>query len=239
MDVLEQLVKKLDHALSGRLVSVILYGSAASPEADRFSDINVLAVVKDITPRELADSEPVLRWWREQGQPPLLLMSEEEVSGSADSFPIEFHDMQRRRRVLFGTDPIADLTVHDIHYRAHVEHELRSSLLRLRRQGGPILSDPRALLGLCVESVSTFCMLGRHLLILSGAEPPSSRRAVVENLAQVLDSSMRPLEILLDIREEKPAVSLAPAPGDASELFAAYLVCIGKLVTFADSKEKK
>lgn len=240
MDVLEQLVKKLDNALSGRLVSVVLYGSAASPEADRFSDLNVLVVLKDITPRELADGEPVLRWWTEQGNPPLLLMSEEEVFGSSDSFPIEFRDMQRRRRVLFGTDPIADLVVHDTHYRAHVEHELRSGLLRLRRQGGAILSDSRALLALCVESVSTFCMLGRHLLILAGAEPPAGRRAVVEMLAKTLDSSMRPLEMLLDIREEKPGA----APGDPSELFAEYLVCISNLIAFADrasvvNKEKK
>ena len=37
-------------------------------------------------------------------------MSEDEVHNSADSFPIEFHDMKERRRVLFGLDVIADLT---------------------------------------------------------------------------------------------------------------------------------
>jgi hypothetical protein len=107
--------------------------------------------------------------------------------------------------------------------------------LRLRRQGGPILSDPQALLALCVESVSTFCLLGRHLLILGGVEPPSGRRAVVEKLAKTLDSSMRPMETLLDIREEKPEAG----PVDSSELFAEYLVCIDKLIAFADQKEKK
>jgi hypothetical protein len=235
MDTLEQLVSKLDNALSGRLVSVILYGSAAANDADRFSNLNVLVVFKDITPRDLADAEPVLRWWQEQGQPPLLLMTEEEVSTSTDSFPIEFHDMQRRRRILFGTDPVADITVDDTHYRAQVEHELRTGLLRLRRQGGPILSDSQALLALCVESVSTLCLLGRHLLILGGVEPPSGRRAVVEKLAKTLDSSMRPMETLLDIREEKPGAETA----DSSELFAEYLVCIDKLIAFADQKEKK
>lgn len=234
MNILEQLVHKLDHALSGRLVSVILYGSAASADADRFSDFNVLAVLKEITPRELADAEPVLRWWTEQGNPPLLLMSEEEVAGSADTFPIEFRDMQRSRRVLFGTDPIADLVVHDTHYRTQVEHELRAALLRLRRQGGPVLSNAQKLLALCVESVSTFVMLGRHLLMLAGIEPPAGRRAVVDTLAKTLDWSLRPFEILLDVREQKPGAN----PGDVSELFADYLVCIGKLVAFADRKEK-
>ena len=234
-EVLEQLVKKLDHALSGRLVSIILYGSAALPEADRFSDLNMLVVLKDITPRELADSEPVLRWWREQGHPPLLLMTEHEVSGSTDSFPVEFRDMQRRRRVLFGTDPIADLVVHDTYYRAQVEYQLRSGLLRLRRQGGPILSDPRALLALCLESVTTFSLLGRHLLLLAGVEAPAGRRALVEKLGKTLDTGMRPWEILLDIGEEKPGADRV----DPSELFAEFLVCIGKLIAFVDQKEKK
>jgi len=235
MNVLEQVVKKLDDALSGRLVSVVLYGSAASSVADRLSDLNVLVVLKAITPRELADSEPVVRWWKEQNQPPLLMMSEEEVSQSTDSFPIEFRDMQLRRRVLFGTDPIEPLTVADTYYRALVEHELRGGLLRLRRLGGPILSNAPALLALCVESVATFCMLGRHVLILAGAEPPAGRHAVVGMLAKTLDSSMKPLEILLDVRAEKPGAD----PGDPSELFAEYLVCISKLIAFVDQKEKK
>jgi hypothetical protein len=46
---------------------------------------------------------------------------------------------------------------------------------------------------------------------------------------------MRPLEILLDIGEEKPGA----AAGDPSELFAEFLVCIGKLIAFVDQKEKK
>jgi hypothetical protein len=234
MTALDELVDKLQNAFSGSLVSVVLYGSAAAGQSDRFSDLNVFCVLKQITPQELAAGEPVLHWWRQQGQPPPLLMSEEEVSGSADSFPIEFRDMQQRRRVLFGTDPIADLTVHDTHYRAQVEHELRTNLLRLRQQGAGVLSDHAALLALCAASVSTFCVLGRHALALAGIEPPAERRAVVRELAAATGADMRSFETLLDIRE-KPAAD----PGDAGELFADYLVCIGRLIKFVDGLEKR
>ena len=64
----------------------------------------MLCVLTRVTPAELADSEPIFKWWREQGNPSPLLLSEEEVRTSTDCFPIEFHDMQERRRVLFGTD---------------------------------------------------------------------------------------------------------------------------------------
>jgi len=231
MDLLKELVAKLEHAFSDRLVSVILYGSAASPvHADRFSDLNVLCVLKEVMPRELLDGEPVLNWWRAKGHPWPLLMSEDEVHNSADSFPIEFHDMKERRRILFGLDLIADLHVDMRNYRTLVEHELRSKLLRLRQQGASLLSHADKLLALCVDSVNTFCVLGRHALELDGKKPQAERRGVVRQLAEVLHADMRPFEILLDIREDEPGAD----PGDPGELFAQYLVCISRLITFVD-----
>src|SRR5580765_4296104 len=112
MDLLKELVTKLERAYSDRLVSVVLYGSGASHEHHhKFSDLNVLCVLKQVTPRELGEGEPILRWWREQGHPSPLLMSEEEAHNSADSFPIEFRDMKDRRKVLSGVDVIADVHV--------------------------------------------------------------------------------------------------------------------------------
>lgn len=228
MSNLEKLVSKLESAFSGRLVSVLLYGSAAAGNSDRFSDLNVLCVLKEITPRELANGEPILRWWREEGNPSPLLMTEEEVYRSADSFPIEFHDMQQRRRVLYGPDPIEDLVIKDTHYRTQVEHELRTNLLRLRQQGASVLSDSDALLALCVNSVSTFCVLGRHTLVLAGRKPSHDRREMIRELAAVVPADLSCFETLLDVRESK-ATDAEPL-----ELFAEYLVSIDRLIVFVD-----
>src|SRR5262245_29386379 len=90
MDELKELTSRLERAYLDRLVSIILYGSGATGEHHaRFSDLNVLCVLKQITARELVEGEPVLRWWRDKGHPSPLLMSEEEAHNSADSFPIE------------------------------------------------------------------------------------------------------------------------------------------------------
>jgi hypothetical protein len=235
MEALEQLVTKLELAFSGRLVSVVLYGSAASPgQSDRFSDLNILCVIKEITPRELAAAEPVLHWWRQQNQPDPLLLSEEEVSNSADCFPIEFRDMQRARRVLYGPDPIAGLEVHDTDYRAQVEHELRANLLRLRQQGAGLLSDPDALLALCAASESTFLVLARHALLLAGIEPARDRRELVRQAGGVLHADLSVLETLLDLREGRRPPAL-----DAVELFARYLVSIQEIVTFVDRRKHR
>jgi hypothetical protein len=237
MDELKTLVEKLEHSYSDRLVAVILYGSGAAEDSGdhhhKFSDLNVLCVLKEITPRELADGEPIMRWWREHGHPSPLLMSEEEAHRSADCFPIEFRDMQDRRKVLFGVDVIAGVHVSLKHYRTQVEYELRSKLLRLRQQGAQVLSDPAALLKLCVDSVATFCMLGRHALLVSGIDlgkgPAGNRRDVVHRLREKLGASGSPFDILLDIREGKPAAVSGP-----NELFAEYLEFIRKMVEFVD-----
>ena len=236
MDELKELQAKLERAFTDRLVAVILYGSGATAEHDaRFSDLNVLCVLKEITPRELAEGEPVLGWWRELGHPAPLLMTEDEVHQSADSFPIEFRDMKDRRKVLFGLDVIAQVQVDARNYRTQIEHDLRSKLLRLRQHGARVLSDPAALLALCVDSVTTFCTLGRHALTAAGAAPKGGRRAVVHQLAQTLKADMRSFVILLDIREDKSGTDA----GDPGELFAQYLVCIQALVAYVDRMEDK
>jgi predicted nucleotidyltransferase len=236
MDTLKELVTKLERAYSDRLVSVVLYGSGASDgQHHKFSDLNVLCVLKQVTPRELGEGEPILRWWHEHGHPSPLLMSEEEVHNSADCFPIEFRDMKDRRKLLSGVDVIADVRVDTKNYRAQIEHELRAKLIRLRQKGAQVLSDPVQLLQLCVDSVSNFCMLGRHALVVSGAAAKTERRAVVHQLGQILKMDTSPFDILLDIREDKPGMD----PGDPGELFAMYLERIQRLVEFVDGLEDK
>lgn len=239
MDELKELVTKLERAYQDRLLSVILYGSGASSDRDvsdhhaKFSDLNVLCVLKQITPRELGESEPIFRWWREHKHPAPLLMSEEEVHHSSDCFPIEYHDMKDRRKMLYGPDVIADVHIDSKYYRAQVEHELRAKLFRLRQQAAGVLSDPEKLFKLCVDSVSTFCMLARHALILGHAPVKSDRRAVVRQLGETLNMDVKPFDILLDVREDKSGVD----PGDPGELFAQYMECIGRMVEFVDRLE--
>ena len=233
---LKELVARLEKGLNDRLISVILYGSAAGNESDPvYSDLNVLCVLKQITPRELLESEPILGWWRDQGHPAPLLMTEDEVAESADSFPIEFRDMKERRRVLYGMDLIAHLHVDTRHHRTQLEHELRSKLLRLRTQGARVLSDPAQLLRLCLDSVTTFVVLARHALLASGHAPHGSRHHMVRQLAQVAAVDFSPFETLLSVREDRAGVD----PGDPGELFAQYLQAVEGMVHFVDRLEIK
>ena len=231
---LTELVERLRQAHQDRLLSVILYGSAASGDHHgKYSDLNVFCVLKQVTPRELADGEPVFKWWLEQGNPAPLLMSEAEVQTSTDCFPIEFHDMQERRKVLFGKDAVADLDIDRSFYRAQVEHELRAKLLRLRQQAGGLLSDSQALLRLMLDSVSTFCVLARHALLLAGIKAGWQKRQIVDGLREIgVDAGS--FRTLLDVREERRKTS-GIEPG---ALFEDYLKQIEAVVTCVDRLRK-
>jgi hypothetical protein len=173
---LDSLVEKLRKALGPDLVSVVLYGSAAvGDHEENFSDFNVLCVLSQIEPAQLGATETIFRWWREQGNPAPLLLTEHEVRTSTDCFAIEFEDIKAHHRILFGADVVSSLAIDRCFYRAQVEHDLRAKLLRLRQKAAGILSDKDVLRRLLVDSISTFCVLFRHALILHGTNPPARR----------------------------------------------------------------
>lgn len=231
---LAELVEKLKNAHGAQLVSVILYGSGAREDHHaKYSDLNVLCVLERVSPPELRASEPVSRWWRELGNPSPLLLSAEEVRTSTDCFPIEFQDMQDSRRVLHGQDVIADLDVDRRYYRAQLEHELRAKMLRLRQKAGGILSDSKALTSLMLDSVSTFMVLARHALQLSGIPAGATKRSIAGALPRIgLEAA--PFDALLAVREG----GKQPGDLDAPSLFEEYLKQIEALVRHVDKLEQ-
>ena len=226
-----ELVQKLQKAHGDRLVSVVLYGSAAVPNAqDRRSDINILCVLKEVTPDELHAAEPIFRWWREMKNPSPLLLSVEEFRKSTDCFPMEFHDIKERHCVLFGDNLITGLEINDRYYRAMVEHELRAKLLRLRQKAGGVLSENDLLLRLMTDSVSTFCVVFRHALRLAGDESLYDKHEIVSAAARRFGIDATPFNTLLDLREEK----VKPRSVVTGTLFRDYLKQIRIVIDAVD-----
>jgi hypothetical protein len=234
--LLTQLIGKLEKAYGERLISVVLYGSAAAGDhhAD-FSDINILCVLSEISTRELAAGEEIFRWWREQGSPSPLLLTERELVSSADCFAIEFHDIQRQHRLLHGKDAMASLVIEDGFYRAQVEHDLRAKLLRVRQKAGGMLSNPDLLRRMLLDSVSTFCVLFRHALILSRGDAPALKRDVIERAREVFAIDTAPFEKLLDVREGR----LKPRDIDPVVLLGSYLKEISQVIDAVDRIETR
>jgi len=232
---LDQLVEKLQKALGADLVSVVLYGSAAVGDyEEKFSDYNVLCVLSRITPAQLGATETIFRWWREQGNPAPLLLTENEVRNSTDCFAIEFQDIKEHHRILCGVDVVSSLEIDRCFYRAQVEHDLRAKLLRLRQKASGILSDKDVLRRLLADSLSTFCVLFRHALILHGVEASGRKREIIERAHERFGIDPAPFNSLLDLRAQKSK----PKEIEPEALLTAYLNEIGKVIEAVDSLEK-
>jgi hypothetical protein len=232
---LDPLVEKLRKALGSDLVSVVLYGSAATGDHnEKFSDFNVLCVLGRIEPAQLGATETIFRWWRQQGNPAPLLLTEHEVRTSTDCFAIEFHDIKEHHRILYGADVVSSLEIDRSFYRAQVEHDLRAKLLRLRQKASGILSDKDVLRRLLVDSISTFCVLFRHALILHGVDVPARKREIVERAQERFGIDPAPFNTLLDRREQK----IKPTEIEPEALLAAYMKEIGKVIDAVDFLEK-
>lgn len=232
---LSELTQRLKDAFGDGLVAVVLYGSAAMGDwHEQSSDLNVLCVLKSISPEELSRSEPIFHWWRGKENPPPLLLTAEEVRTSSDCFPMEFHDMQEYRRVLFGEDVIQSLEIDRSFYRAQVEHELRAKQIRLRQKAAEVLKDSKRLSRLLVDSISTFCVLGRHALILSGHEARWKKREIVAALEDAMKLSLQGASEILALR----AAGRNAARDEAVQLLARYLEEMDALVRFVDAIAK-
>src|SRR5256885_3894227 len=101
----DEFATALAAALGGRLVSLLLYGSAArgTHVAGR-SDVNTLLICDAVDESLFAAlrAGTTLRDWLRAGNPAPLVLSEPEWRASADVVPIEDEDIPAAYRVLAG-----------------------------------------------------------------------------------------------------------------------------------------
>lgn len=230
----EAFVDDLRAAHGRNLASVILYGSAAAGDfVKNRSDYNILIALHKITPKDLRAAQAPMREWGRLGHPVPVYFTVSELESAADVFPIEFHQMERARKILYGTDVLENLTISDEHLRHQTEFELRSKLIQLRRKYIPASVSVEGLLALMSQSLSSFAALFRAVLLLHGLEPPVTKHEVVALTAQHLKIDGVPFEKIFNIRENNFAKTLDEV--SANQLFAEYMEQIEKVIDAVDA----
>ncbi|HEY6293560.1 MAG TPA: nucleotidyltransferase domain-containing protein [Terriglobia bacterium] len=234
---IEQFVKDLAQAAGPNLLSVILYGSAASGEFHaRHSDVNLLCLFERLDAEALARINPVTRRWALKGHAPPLVFAASQLARAADVFAIELVDIKASHQVLHGADLVAPINVPMTLHHLEVERELRQNLVRLRESYLASDGSRKAVLGLMTASVSSFAALLRHAVIAleAGGEtpPPVRKRESIDCAAALLGFEARPFHTLLDLREGKTP----PREVDAGALFRNYLAAISEVVSEVDRR---
>lgn len=219
------------------LASVVLYGSAAVGDSiKQRSDYNLLIALNRIAPEDLRLAQAPVREWQRLGNPLPVYFTVAELTDAADVFPIEFRQMERARKVLYGRDPFEYVELSDSNLRHQTEYELRSKLLQLRRLYIPASAKTERLTALMKDSLASFAALFRAVLLLKNTEPPVAKRETVSATARLLGLDAEPFDRIFDLRESGAATL---TDTEANDLFAAYMAQIERVIEAVDKIESK
>lgn len=227
-NTLDVFVGALKDEFSEELESVIVYGSAAGGEFQRrYSDVNVLVVLKDTSLASLKKAAPIVSRRRYRIINPLFF-TQEYIRSSLDVFPIEFLDMKERYAVVYGGDILAGLTIDSRNLRFQCEHELRSKLIALKRA---YLSHPR---GFSKDTLFAFCTplvhILRSLLRMSVKEAPLRQADVLGSISAEFAIELSALRAVLEAKENNRRMRHS----EAETLFGTLLVDVEKTIELVD-----
>ena len=179
-----EFVRKLRDIYADDLISVILYGSAASGEfIERRSNLNLLVILKDTDLGALKKSSSLLNNFR---MVTALFLTESYILSSLDIFPIEFLDMQENYFVLYGKDVLKEINIDTRNLRFQCEQELKMRLISLRQLYLRINKDSAALRNLLFKSFTSILHIARNILRLKGKKPAYKKEEILKELVAEL-----------------------------------------------------
>jgi hypothetical protein len=234
-DKLQQLVQRLQTTCGENLVSVVLYGSAAREDFhEQYSDVNLLLVMQELGAQALHAIAPIIAWWtHEEKLRPPMIMTRQELQESADVFAIELLDIKLVHRTLAGEDVVMSIDVPMNLHRVEVEHELRTTLLRLRQHFLLAPDKTDELRAVLAKSISSVVTLFRHALIALGEDTPHAKPKLLEQAGEVFGFNAQPLRSILELRNDPNQ------PRSVTELYHAYLAAIGRVAHELDVRVPK
>jgi len=227
---LTELVKRLKEFAAANLECVILFGSTARGDfREGHSDLNVVCILHSLSVEELGRLAQVVKWWCvEQKEPAPLFFTRDELKHAADVFAIEILDMKHGRRVLYGTDVVAEIEVPMNLHRVQIEHDLRTIVLKLRQHYLRAPGNTKELAPILRKSFSGVLTLLRHVVIAFGEEPPVAAHDIVARAAALTGSGTPPFDAMLKLRET------GEFHGEIIPVYGAYLKALEKMVEALD-----
>lgn len=231
MDRARSFAADLQSVYGDALAGVVLYGSAARGEyREGVSDLNVLVLLRDASPAVLRRGSALARAWAEAGNPPPLVLGDEEFRDSADVFPMELADMRDAHVLLHGADPFAGLEISPRDLRLQLERELKGAWIRLRTRYLALGADGKELEPVLVKSLSTFLVMFRTVLRLGDGGGIREPEAVIQETARRVGFDPAPL---LEIHRARHGRARLDARADAP-VVVGYLRAVAKVVEYVD-----
>ncbi|MCL2777487.1 MAG: nucleotidyltransferase domain-containing protein [Polyangiaceae bacterium] len=178
--------ESLEKIFGTSLVGVILHGSVARGEyRPGQSNVDALVILTEAPFDKLeAMGEPLQRA-RYDANLEVIMITEGEIRGAADAFPLFYDEIKQRHILLSGRDHFANIEVHDTHRRLRIEQELREAQFWLRRAVTDALGAREAIGGAVGRKVRQIRAALLALLSLKGIACPPDFASVLAKTGEV------------------------------------------------------
>jgi predicted nucleotidyltransferase len=221
---LDDFVAAARDALGDTLEAIVLFGSAVEGALRATSDVNVIVVLSAFERARAERLRPALHVASAAIQLRAMFLLREEIAAAAEAFAQKFDDVRRRRRVLWGRDPFATLTVSREALRRRIDQVLLNLALRLRAAYVESVGEERLAL-LVAEAAGPLRTAAASLLELQGRRAASPRAALGEVVAALGEpQGQTTLARLSEAREHA-----ALPEGQGAETLLALIALAGRL----------
>lgn len=215
--VLNEFVNATKNAFQSDLRSIVLYGSGAEGKLRPASDVNLIVLLARFDQNKADQLREPLRLAQAAINLRAMFLLENEVQPASQAFAVKFADIRRRRRVLYGNDPFASISISREDSIFRLKQTLLNLTLRLRESY--ILRGLREeqLVATIADAAGPLRSCAATLLELEGGTAPSPKDALQQISASLPDAEKRNEEVQL-ISESRKKRTL-PAGVAAPTLF--------------------
>ena len=164
------LAADLRETFGSRLHALVAYGLT---DPDQL--LHTLALVDEVTFKDLTACAPSVHRWRRAGLAVPLLLSRDEFDRSLDVFPVEYGEIVANHITIVGEDPFAGARIAEADLRRSCELQAKSHLIHLREGFLEAGGDPQETVYLIASSTHAFrALLGNISRLDRGPAPPGA-----------------------------------------------------------------
>lgn len=223
-DTLDAFLRAAKDIYREGLVSVILYGSAASGEfSGKHSNINLLVVLDNTDLENLARVSKATAGAKFRILSPLFF-TEGYIRSSVDVFPIEFLDMKENYSVIYGKDVLTGLEIDIRNLRFQCEQELKAKAINIKKNYLS-LRNKSELKELLFKSFNSSLHILRNLIRLKGRTPPYLKEDILKELEREFNIDTVDLKKILSAKNNDSKLSC----GEIEALFFAFVKELEKI----------
>lgn len=207
-DIFSEFTKDYQEIYGDDLISIVLYGSGASGDyIQKRSDLNFLIILTEERIRGLHRAFKLVAKWHNRRVATPLFMTREYITTSLDVFPLEFMNIKRHYRLVWGEDPLAGITIDREQLRLQCEREIKGKLLQLRETYLSSEGRKKDLEMIASQSITALISIFRGILYLCNREIPDRRGEIINNAVKEAGLNGGTFLQVLHIKEGKTKFS--------------------------------